>query len=76
MAALIQDLKERGLFDDTLVIWGGEFGRTGLLAGKTDGQRLWSRSPSSLFHALAGWGRDQRRRDARRDRRIQLQRRP
>ena len=26
--ALIQDLKERGLFDDTLVIWGGEFGRT------------------------------------------------
>ena len=26
--ALIQDLKERGLFEDTLVIWGGEFGRT------------------------------------------------
>ncbi len=26
--ALIQDLKRRGLFDDTLVIWGGEFGRT------------------------------------------------
>lgn len=26
--ALIQDLKERGLLDDTLVIWGGEFGRT------------------------------------------------
>ena len=26
--ALVQDLKERGLFDDTLVIWGGEFGRT------------------------------------------------
>ena len=26
--ALIQDLKQRGLFDDTLVIWGGEFGRT------------------------------------------------
>ena len=26
--ALIQDLKERGLFDETLVIWGGEFGRT------------------------------------------------
>jgi arylsulfatase A-like enzyme len=25
---LIQDLKSRGLFDDTLVIWGGEFGRT------------------------------------------------
>jgi hypothetical protein len=27
-AALIQDLKQRGLLDDTLVIWGGEFGRT------------------------------------------------
>lgn len=26
--ALIQDLKQRGLFDETLVIWGGEFGRT------------------------------------------------
>ena len=28
MSALISDLKERGLLDDTLVIWGGEFGRT------------------------------------------------
>ena len=28
VAALIQDLKQRGLLDDTLVIWGGEFGRT------------------------------------------------
>jgi hypothetical protein len=28
IAALIRDLKQRGLFDDTLVIWGGEFGRT------------------------------------------------
>jgi Protein of unknown function (DUF1501) len=27
-AALVQDLKERGLLDDTLVLWGGEFGRT------------------------------------------------
>ena len=27
-AALVQDLKRRGLLDDTLVIWGGEFGRT------------------------------------------------
>jgi uncharacterized protein (DUF1501 family) len=27
-AALVQDLKKRGLLDDTLVIWGGEFGRT------------------------------------------------
>src|SRR6185312_13091853 len=27
-AALIRDLKQRGMLDDTLVIWGGEFGRT------------------------------------------------
>jgi hypothetical protein len=27
-AALITDLKQRGMFDDTLVVWGGEFGRT------------------------------------------------
>ena len=27
-AALIADLKQRGMLDDTLVIWGGEFGRT------------------------------------------------
>lgn len=28
IAALIQDLKQRGLFEDTLIVWGGEFGRT------------------------------------------------
>jgi hypothetical protein len=33
-AALIQDLKTRGLLDDTLVIWGGEFGRTVYCQGK------------------------------------------
>jgi hypothetical protein len=33
-AALIQDLKERGMLDDTLVIWGGEFGRTVYSQGK------------------------------------------
>ncbi|MEO8359543.1 MAG: DUF1501 domain-containing protein [Vicinamibacteria bacterium] len=27
-AALIRDLKRRGLLDETLVVWGGEFGRT------------------------------------------------
>ncbi len=32
--ALIQDLKQRGLLDDTLVIWGGEFGRTIYCQGK------------------------------------------
>gem|GEM_PF-6675334 len=33
-AALIQDLKQRGLLDDTLVVWGGEFGRTTYCQGK------------------------------------------
>ena len=33
-AALISDLKERGLLDDTLVVWGGEFGRTVYSQGK------------------------------------------
>ncbi|RYY26741.1 MAG: DUF1501 domain-containing protein, partial [Chitinophagaceae bacterium] len=33
-AALIMDLEQRGLLDDTLVIWGGEFGRTNYCQGK------------------------------------------
>jgi len=33
-AALVQDLKERGMLDDTLVIWGGEFGRTVYCQGR------------------------------------------
>lgn len=32
-AALVKDLKQRGLLDDTLVIWGGEFGRTSFSQG-------------------------------------------
>src|SRR5205807_4081708 len=33
-AALVRDLKQRGLLDDTLVVWGGEFGRTPYSQGK------------------------------------------
>ncbi len=33
-AALIRDLKQRGMLDDTLVVWGGEFGRTSYSQGK------------------------------------------
>jgi uncharacterized protein (DUF1501 family) len=33
-AALITDLKQRGMLDDTLVVWGGEFGRTAYSQGK------------------------------------------
>jgi hypothetical protein len=32
-AALVRDLKERGMLDDTLIIWGGEFGRTPMAQG-------------------------------------------
>ena len=32
-AALVKDLKQRGLLEDTLVIWGGEFGRTPMAQG-------------------------------------------
>ncbi len=37
-AALVADLKQRGLLDDTLVIWGGEFGRTPMVQGGNDGR--------------------------------------
>ncbi|MEI7701792.1 MAG: DUF1501 domain-containing protein, partial [Planctomycetia bacterium] len=37
-AALLLDLKERGLLQDTLVIWGGEFGRTPMVQGGNDGR--------------------------------------
>jgi len=33
-AALVKDLKQRGMLDDTLVIWGGEFGRSPVIQGK------------------------------------------
>jgi hypothetical protein len=38
IAGLLTDLKARGLLDDTLVIWGGEFGRTPAREGKADGR--------------------------------------
>ena len=37
-AALVMDLKERGLLDDTIVVWGGEFGRTPMVQGGNDGR--------------------------------------
>ena len=39
-AALISDLKQRGLLKDTLVIWGGEFGRTNYCQGKLSGNNF------------------------------------
>jgi hypothetical protein len=35
-AALVRDLKERGMLDDTLIVWGGEFGRTPFGQGKPE----------------------------------------
>lgn len=37
-AALVRDLKQRGLLNETLVIWGGEFGRTPMVQGGNDGR--------------------------------------
>jgi hypothetical protein len=42
-AALVKDLKQRGLLDDTLVIWGGEFGRTPFLQGDINDKTQWGR---------------------------------
>jgi hypothetical protein len=52
-AALIKDLKQRGLLDDTLVIWGGEFGRTPMVQGGSDGR---DHHPNTFTMWLAGGG--------------------
>src|SRR5262249_31792288 len=39
-AALVRDLAQRGLLDDTLLIWGGEFGRTAFAQGKPQNGRF------------------------------------
>ncbi|MDG2384697.1 MAG: DUF1501 domain-containing protein [Pirellulaceae bacterium] len=39
-AALVRDLKRRGLLEDTLVVWGGEFGRTNYCQGKLSGNNF------------------------------------
>ncbi|HEY3965418.1 MAG TPA: DUF1501 domain-containing protein [Planctomycetaceae bacterium] len=52
-AALIKDLKQRGLLEDTLVVWGGEFGRTPMVQGGNDGR---DHHPSAFTMWLAGGG--------------------
>jgi uncharacterized protein (DUF1501 family) len=52
-AALVKDLKQRGLLDDTLVIWGGEFGRTPMVQGGSDGR---DHHPNAFSMWLAGGG--------------------
>jgi hypothetical protein len=57
-AALVQDLKRRGLLDDTLVIWGGEFGRTPMVeTNKALGRSLGrDHHPQAFTMWLAGGG--------------------
>ena len=68
-AALIKDLKQRGLLDDTLVIWGGEFGRNAHGRGQRRLRAQAGPRPSSTsLRRLAGRRRHQARRDPWRDR--------
>src|SRR5262249_55375899 len=58
VAALIKDLKQRGLLDETLIICGGEFGRTPFREGRTAGGNLLGRDhfPDCFTMWLAGAG--------------------
>ena len=57
-AGLVQDLKQRGLLEDTLVIWGGEFGRTPFIQGNIKDRRRWGRDhhPYAFTTWMAGGG--------------------
>jgi hypothetical protein len=58
VAALIRDLKQRGLLEDTLVIWTGEFGRTPFREGRTSGGGILGRDhyPDCYTMFMAGGG--------------------
>lgn len=58
VAALIKDLKQRGLFEDTLIVWGGEFGRTPFREGRTAKSKILGRDhyPDCYTMWLAGGG--------------------
>jgi Protein of unknown function (DUF1501) len=53
IAALLKDLKRRGMLDDTLVIWGGEFGRTPFAQGTDNGR---DHNPFGFSMWMAGGG--------------------
>ena len=57
-AALVLDLKRRGLLVDTLVIWSGEFGRTPFIQGDIDNRPRWGRDhhPYAFTLWMAGGG--------------------
>ena len=75
-AALIQDLKERGLLEDTLVIWGGEFGRTVYSQGKLTADDYGRDHHPRCFTLWLAGGGIKGGVTYRRDRRLQLQHRP
>ena len=58
VAALIEDLKQRGLLDETLIIWGGEFGRTPFREGRTAKSEVLGRDhyPDCFTMWMAGGG--------------------
>ncbi|HYE99219.1 MAG TPA: DUF1501 domain-containing protein [Planctomycetota bacterium] len=58
VAALIRDLKQRGLLETTLVVWGGEFGRTPFREGRTSGGAILGRDhyPDAFTMFMAGGG--------------------
>ena len=58
VAALIRDLRQRGLLDDTLIVWGGEFGRTPFREGRTAASKILGRDhyPDCFTMFLAGAG--------------------
>ncbi|MDA7756714.1 DUF1501 domain-containing protein, partial [Opitutales bacterium] len=58
ISALIKDLKERGLFDETLIIIGGEFGRTPFREGRTSKGKVLGRDhfPDCYTMIMAGGG--------------------
>jgi uncharacterized protein (DUF1501 family) len=57
MAALVADLKQRGLLDDTLVLWGGEFGRTPMNEGRNNSKFLGrDHHPRAFTVWMAGGG--------------------
>ena len=74
-AALVMDLKQRGMLDDTLVVWGGEFGRTSYSQGALTADRLRPRSSPALLHDLARRRRRQTGHHLRPHRRLRLQHR-
>lgn len=56
-AALIKDLKSRGLLDETLVVWGGEFGRTPMIQGEVTAHSMGrDHHPRSFAIWMAGGG--------------------